>query len=65
MTYLYGPPPVPSVHLIIDATCPLGVGEMPLRGKIEVVLEFWITKKRLDTGQNLATVEFEMFSPHN
>jgi hypothetical protein len=53
------------VHLIIDATCPLVVGEMPLRGKDKVMLELRITKKRFDTRENLATVKLEMFTPYN
>jgi hypothetical protein len=52
------------VHLTIDAACPFAVGEMPLWSKDEVVLQLRITKKRFETRQNIATVKFEMFTPH-
>ena len=63
--HLYRPPPVPSVHLIIDVGCLCVIGEMSLWGKDKVVFELQITKKCLDTRQNLVTVEFEVFTPHN
>jgi hypothetical protein len=53
------------VHLIIDAACPLVIGEMPLWGKDEVMLELRITEKRFETRENLATVKFEMFTPYD
>jgi len=63
--HLYRPPPVPSIHLIIDVGCLHVIGEMSLWGKDKVVFELWITEKCLDTRQNLVTVEFEVFTPHN
>ena len=63
--HLYRPPPVPSVHLIIDTACPLIVSEMSLWGKDKVILELRIPEKHFETRDNLATVKFEMFTTHD
>jgi hypothetical protein len=63
--YLYRPPPVPSIHLIIDMACPLIIGEMSLGDEDKVILELWITIKCFEARQNLVTVKLEMFTPHD
>lgn len=60
-THLYGPPPVPSVHLTVDPTCPLGVGIVSFWGKYKVLCELWVPEECLDTKDDVAMVKMEVF----
>jgi len=61
-TYLYGPPPVSSMHLRIDLLHPFGIFIMSLRGKYHVTSKFRVAKDCLDAWQNILIVELDAFA---
>jgi len=64
-THLYRPPPVSSVHLIINEACLRGVGVVVLWGKDEIMCKLGVAKESPDTHNNVTIMELEVFTSNN
>ena len=59
VTHLYGPPPVPSMHITVNAVRSILIGEVPFRCKDQIMLKFRVTKERPEAWNNLPVVKRE------
>ena len=57
VTHLYGPPPVPSVHITVNAVRSVLIGEVPLWCKDQIVLKSRVAKECPKAWHNLPVVK--------
>jgi hypothetical protein len=62
--YLYYPPPVACVHLVIDTAGAFATCVVSLRGEHQMICKPHITIKSLDALHGIPNVEFELLIPN-
>jgi hypothetical protein len=60
--HLYRPPPVSSVHFIINKACFCGVSVVLFRGEDKITCKFWVTKESPNTLDYVAVMKFKVFT---
>ncbi len=60
--HLYRPPPVTSVHLVIDTARSLGISIVPLWGIDKITREFRVTEEGPDAWYNFAIMKLKVFT---